>query len=74
MGVTGTRACRSGGESGRGKVQRSWRMEKNYASGCLKTLYVNVIEYTGKFEKLDTSSCVGARREGAWRAYGKMRS
>lgn len=59
MGVTGTRACRSGGESGRGKVQRELENEKNYASGCLKTLYVNVLEYTGKFEKPDTSSCVG---------------
>lgn len=46
------------------KVRRELENEKNYASGCLKTLYVErVLEYTGKFEKPDTSSCVGARRK-----------
>ena len=59
MGVTGTRACRSGRESGGVKVQRELENEKNYAAGCLKPLYVNILECTGKFEKPDTSSCVG---------------
>ena len=41
------------------KVQRELENEKNYVAGCLKPLYVNILERTGKFEKPDTSSCVG---------------
>ena len=41
------------------KVQRELENEKNYAAGCLKPLYVNIVECTGKFEKPDTFSCVG---------------